>query len=114
MDEGSVCLDSAEEKDAVAMEFVPLEGADDGVGSFLGIICSQDAFGNLEASEETMKKAIRHNINNLCFQELIIMNDYEQNLERMYIQISKPILFQLDVWAWKLYIVCGKQTFGGL
>ena len=71
--ERSFCLDSEEEMVAVATEFVPLEGAEDGVGSFLGIICSHDAFGSLEAWAETMK-AKRHNINNWCFQEVIIMN----------------------------------------
>lgn len=66
---------------------MPLEGADDGVGSFLGIICSQDAFGSLEASEETMK-AKRHNINNLCFQELTMMNDGKKNLENVCTDIE--------------------------
>lgn len=59
---------------------MPLEGADEGVGSFLGSICSQDPLGNLDASDKTMK-AKRVTSNNLCFiEQLDMMNDYEWSI----------------------------------
>ncbi|MBA0738136.1 hypothetical protein Gogos_011544, partial [Gossypium gossypioides] len=39
----------------VVTELVPLEGDEDGVGNFLGSICSQYSLGNLDDSERTMK-----------------------------------------------------------
>ncbi|XWS21705.1 hypothetical protein CRYUN_Cryun30bG0077400 [Craigia yunnanensis] len=52
----------------VVTELVPLEGDEEGVGSFLGSICSQYSLGNLDASERTMK-ARRVKTKHLCLQE---------------------------------------------
>ena len=60
----------AVEEDDVT-EFVPLEGDEEGIGSFLGSICSQYDLGNLEASERTMK-ARRLKNKHLYLQELDI------------------------------------------
>lgn len=55
-------------------EFVPLEGDEEGVGSFLGSICCQQSLGNLDASERTMK-ATRVKSKHLCLQEPDMLNN---------------------------------------
>ena len=54
-------------EDEVLAEFVPLEGEEEGEGSFLGIICSHE--GNLDASERTKKARTRLKSKHLCLQE---------------------------------------------
>ncbi|XVF39209.1 hypothetical protein PTKIN_Ptkin01aG0017000 [Pterospermum kingtungense] len=54
----------------VVSELVPLEGDEEGAGSFLGSICSQYSLGNLDASDErTVKARIVKKNKHLCFQE---------------------------------------------
>lgn len=50
---------------------VPLDGEEEGVGSFLGNICFQYPLGNLEASDDEMrrKKARRVKSKYFCIQE---------------------------------------------
>lgn len=51
-------------------ELVPLEGADEGVGNFLGSICSQlISFGNLEVASEKARKVTMLNNKNLYLQD---------------------------------------------
>ncbi|KAI3460541.1 hypothetical protein Pfo_017204 [Paulownia fortunei] len=58
----------------VVTEFVPLEGAEEGEGSFLGSICSQlYALGNLDASDMKMR-ARKLRTRHLCLQEHDMMN----------------------------------------
>ena len=58
---------TALETDDVDTEFVPLEGDEDGEGSFLGNICSQ--LGNLVASADRRMKARRGKSKHLFLQE---------------------------------------------
>lgn len=71
-----------EEVDTV---LVPLEGDDDGVGSFLGSICSQEALGCLEACDRTIR-ANRLNSKNLCFKEhnmiMMMMKKNKNNMPK--------------------------------
>ena len=43
------------EDDEVETELVPLDGEEEGAGSFLGIICSHNPSGNLDPSDTTTK-----------------------------------------------------------
>ena len=52
----------------VNTEFVPLEGEEEGEGSFLGSICCQHSLGNLDPSNRTTKES-RVKTKNLCLQE---------------------------------------------
>ena len=59
---------------------MPLEGDEEGEGSFLGSICSKYSLGNLEASERTMK-ARRVKNRHLCLQEPnMLINTTEESL----------------------------------
>jgi len=49
-------------------EFVPLEGEEEGEGSFFGNICSQYSFGNLDPSER-ITKARRVKSKHWCLQD---------------------------------------------
>lgn len=72
-DEGSFWSISTALEEAVT-EFVPLDGAEDGVGSFLGSICSQlYALGNLVPSE-TKTRASKLKTKHLCLQETVMMS----------------------------------------
>lgn len=65
-------------EDDLDRELVPLEGEEEGHGSFLGSICSQYSLGNLDASERTMK-ARRVKSKHLCLQEPNMLNTQEMN-----------------------------------
>ncbi|CAL5414616.1 unnamed protein product [Camellia sinensis] len=66
-----------DEDDDVAIEFVPLEGDEEGLGSFLGSICSQYPLGNLDAfaTERTMKARIRVLSKHWCLQQPDMLDD---------------------------------------
>ncbi|GKU87789.1 hypothetical protein SLEP1_g2130 [Rubroshorea leprosula] len=66
-----------EVEDDVVRELVPLEGEEEGMGSFLGSICCQ--LGNLDASERT-KKARRVKSKHLSLQEPNMMNTDSQEI----------------------------------
>ncbi|QHO29872.1 hypothetical protein S83_024756 [Arachis hypogaea] len=54
----------------VNTELVPLEGEDEGEGSFFGSIWSQYSFGNLDpCDDDRTQNASRVNTNNLCLQQ---------------------------------------------
>lgn len=58
-----------DDDDDVVTELVPLEGDDEGVGSFLGSICFQYSLGNLEPCERTIEARRRVRSKHLCIQE---------------------------------------------
>jgi hypothetical protein len=60
-------------EDDADIELVPLEGDEEGEGSFFGSICSQYSFGNLDACERTMK-ASSVKSKHLCLQEPNMLN----------------------------------------
>lgn len=71
---------------------MPLEGAEEGEGNFLGSICSQvvEALGNLDPSEITMLKS-RTNIRQ-CLQEpdmMKIQQDFFFSLSLLCVQRDK-------------------------
>ena len=55
--------------DNAVKELVPLEGDEEGVGSFLGSICFQYSLGNLEPCERKMKAKRRVKSKHLYLQE---------------------------------------------
>nr|GEW83642.1 hypothetical protein [Tanacetum cinerariifolium] len=56
--------------------FVPLDGADEGVGSFFGSICSQlTSFGNLDVASDRARKVIMLNNKILCLHAPNMMYD---------------------------------------
>ncbi|GKB20232.1 hypothetical protein Tco_0854155 [Tanacetum coccineum] len=60
--------------------FVPLDGADEGVGSFFGSICSQlTSFGNLDVASDRARKVIM--LNNKIFLLLDIGSGAADNEE---------------------------------
>ena len=128
-DEGRIVSAFTAVEDDVDTAFVPLEGAEEGEGSFLGSICwKEEALGhNLDASadddeERTMKAITRTRVKRklLCLKEAdILMMEYrlhmrwvqrpEFNFERCDISISFRefyfILF-LQQTCWVMYGEC--------
>ncbi|KAF5942396.1 hypothetical protein HYC85_020038 [Camellia sinensis] len=66
----------------IAIEFVPLEGDEEGLGSCLGSICSPYPLGNLDvsATERTMKARIRVMSKHWCLQQPDMLNDNKQGV----------------------------------
>lgn len=82
-------------------ELVPLEGAEDGDGSFfLGIICSQlIAFGNLDASGVKTRPIIKLNITHFCLQEHCMIN--AAKMEYFYLFLPFNLEQKMCNWAIK-------------
>lgn len=75
--------------DDLETELVPLEGDEEGAGSFLGIICSQLDLDNLDASDERTMKARRVKSKHFCLQETnMLKTTVRRCLE------SSPLTFQ--------------------
>lgn len=55
-----------EVEDDLLIELVPLEGEEEGSGSFFGSICSQWTWGNLEASETSRRTETRAKNMHFC------------------------------------------------